>query len=215
MQGDEDSCLRHSMASALVAMGFVSEAKVVEAKTSLVGCNLALVQQTVILVRDLFVKTNLCMKKLHTHACSVTDIAAEDAWWPILLIIQTGDGSHGTHAVTTWNGMIFDSNCRHALRWSPKALDWCSGRDSSCVGFSRAYRICPADYGQTKQHSVINVGMHVARHGQDGNSVGWIARLPTKKRRNYHVRHTDGLTEAMSEEEVARFVVPWKRVGNA
>jgi hypothetical protein len=33
-QGDEDSCLRHSMASALTAMGFVSEAEVVAAKTS-------------------------------------------------------------------------------------------------------------------------------------------------------------------------------------
>jgi hypothetical protein len=52
--------------------------------------------------------------------------------------------------------------------------------------------------------------MQFARHGQE--SVGWIMRFPTKKKPNYHVRHTDGVTEAMSKEEVARFVVPWKSV---
>jgi hypothetical protein len=124
----------------------------VAAKTSLLGCNLALVQETVLLVRDLFAKANLCMKKLHAHACSIADVGAEDTLWPVLLIIQTSDRSHGDHAVTTGNGMIFDSNCRHALRWSRDALDWCSGKDSSCIGFSRAYRICPVDYGKTKSH---------------------------------------------------------------
>jgi hypothetical protein len=106
LQGDEDSCLRHSMASSLAAMGFAAEAKAVAAKTSLLGCNLALVQETVLLVRALFAKANLGMKKLHAHACSIADVEAEDALWPILLIIQTSDGSHGAHAVTTWNGML-------------------------------------------------------------------------------------------------------------
>jgi hypothetical protein len=110
-----------------------------------------------------------------------------------------------------WNGMIFDSNCRYALRWSRVALDWCSGKDSSCIGFSRAYRICPVDYRATKPHSVIAVGMRVAKHGQESVG-GWIMRLPTKKKPNYHVRHTDGVMEAMSEEEVARLVVPWESV---
>jgi hypothetical protein len=207
LQGEEDSCLHHSMTSSLAAMGFAAEAKAVAAKTSLLGCNLALVQETVLLVRALFAKANLCMKKLHAHACSIADVGAEDALWLMVLIIQTSDGSHGTHAVTTWNGMIFDSNCGYALRWSRDALDWCSGKDSSCIGFSRAYRICPVDYGETKPHSVIAVGMQVAKHGQESVG-GWIMRLPTKKKPNYHVRQTDGVTEAMSEEEVARFVVP-------
>jgi hypothetical protein len=210
-QDEEDSCLRHSMASSLAAMGFAAEAKAVAAKTSLLGCNLALVQETVLLVRALFAKANLCMKKLHAHACSIADVGAEDASWPIVLIIQTSDGCHGTHAVMTWNGMIFDSNCRYALRWSWDALDWCSGKDSSCISFSRVYRICPVDYRETKPHSVIAVGMQVAKHRQESVG-GWIMRLPTKKKPNHHVRHTDGVTEAMSEEEVARFVVPWKSV---
>jgi hypothetical protein len=128
-----------------------------------------------------------------------------------VLIIQTSDGSHGAHAVTAWNGMIFDSNCCYALRWSRDALDRCSGKDSSCIGFSRAYRIFPVDHRVTKPHSVIAVGMQVAKHGQESVG-GWIMRLPMKKKPNCHVRHTDGVSEAMSEEEVARFVVPWKSV---
>jgi hypothetical protein len=36
LQGDEDSCLRHSMASALPAMGFVPEAKAVHRDPDLV-----------------------------------------------------------------------------------------------------------------------------------------------------------------------------------
>jgi hypothetical protein len=213
LQGNEDSCVRHSMASALAAMGFVSEAKVVAADTSSIGCNLALVQQTFVLVRKVFAKVNLRMKKLHNHACYVADITAEDALWPMVFIIQTSDGCHGTHAVTTWNRMLFDSNCGHALCWSQKMLDWCSGKDSSCVGFSRAYRICPADYGLTLPQSAISLGMQVMAHGEVSDAVGWIMRLPTKKQNSYHVRHTDGLTKAMSEEEVARFVVPWTTVG--
>jgi hypothetical protein len=178
----------------------------------LVGCNLALVQDTFLLVRKLFAKANLIIKKLHKHACSVAEIASEDALWPILLIIQTSDGSHGTHAVTTWNGMLFDSNCEHALRWSQKALDWCSGTGSSCIGFSRAYRLCPADYGQTLAQSIISIGRQVTAQDGETGTMGWIMRLPTKKRRKYHVRQTDGITKAMSEEEAIGLMIPWTRV---
>jgi hypothetical protein len=213
VQGKEDSCVRHSFASVLDAMGFVSEAKVVAADTSLVGCNLALVQQIFVLVRRVFAPANLQLRKLHNHACSIGEIAREDALWPIILIIQTSDGCYGTHAVTTWNGMLFDSNCGHALCWSQKALDWCSGKGSSCVGFSRAYRLCPAEYGLSQPPLAITVGMHVSSHGGPSNAIGWIMRLPSKKRRGYHVRHTDGATEAMSVEDVARFVVAGRTVG--
>jgi hypothetical protein len=38
-QGDTDSCLRDSLASALAAMGFTAEATVLASKASLLGCN--------------------------------------------------------------------------------------------------------------------------------------------------------------------------------
>jgi hypothetical protein len=113
--------------------------------------------------------------------------------------------------VTTWNQMIFDSNCVHPLRWSQRALDWCSGKDSTCVGFSRAYRICPANYGEKLPESAIAVGLQV--RSLDYDSLGWIMRGPSKKRKGYHVRHTNGQTQAMSKEEVERFLAPRMQVG--
>jgi hypothetical protein len=211
LQGDQDTCLQHSMASALTAMGFEAEAKVVAADAALVGCKVTLVPRAAALIQKVFSKSNLAMKKLHNHACSVAEIAKEDASWPLILIIQTSDGSHGTHAVTTWNQMIFYSNCVHSLRWSQRALDWCSGRDSTCVGFSRAYRICPANYGEKLPESAITVGSQV--RFLDYDSFGWIMRGPSKKRRGYHVRHSNGKTQAMSKGEVERFLAPRLQVG--
>jgi hypothetical protein len=191
LQGAEDSCLRHSMASALAAMGFSIEAKVLSDDTSLVGATVELVQRVSVVVQKLFVSSNLALKKIHNHACSVSDISTEDSSWPIILLLQTSDGCHGRHAITTWKGMIFDSNCAHALKWSQKSLDWCSGVDSACTGFSRAYRICPADMGQT-------VGLHVPQ--RDG-VIGWIMKRPSKRQKRYHVRFADGVIEKMSEGE--------------
>ena len=213
LQGEEDSCLRMSMASALSAMGFESEAKEVASQSALVGCRLELIQKATVLVTKVFGQSNLVLKKLHNHASSVAEIAKEDASWPILLIIQTGDGCYGTHAVTTWNQMIFDSNCVSALRWSQKSLDWCSGKDSTCVGFSRAYRICPANLGQTQPQSTISIGAHVLSQGAATQDVAWVMRLPSKKRKGYHVRHTDGKTETLSMENVNRVLVPSSTVG--
>ena len=79
LQGDRDSCLRDSLASALAFMGFGSEAKQLAADAALVGCNLNLVQQTSALLQRLFAKSNLVMKKLHTHPCLVSDVVAYSA----------------------------------------------------------------------------------------------------------------------------------------
>lgn len=213
LQGNEDACLRLSMASALSAMGFKSEASVLASQTDLVGCRLDLIQKTSVLLPKLFLESNLCFKKVHNHACSISDIGKLDASWPIVLVIQTEDGCYGTHAVTTWNRMIFDSNCERALRWSQKSLDWCSGKNSACVGFSRAYRICPADLGQTRPASSISIGLQVRSHTAASNAIGWVMRLPSKKKKGYHVRHTNGRTECMSEEAVNDSLIRRSLVG--
>lgn len=210
LQGDLDSCLRDSLASALASMGFVSEAKELTLDASLVGCNLDLVERTASLLQKLFVASHLRLTKLANHACSVAQIAAEDSTWPILLIIQTSDGCHGAHAVTVWNHMIFDSNYQHPLRWSQKALDWCSGENTKCVGFSRAYRVCPADNGATSTHSTFPVGLQVQQ------SVGvftWIISLPSKRKKDYEVRNTNGLRIRMCKDKVAECQIARSTVG--
>jgi hypothetical protein len=212
-QGDRDSCLRCSLASALAAMGFAMEAQVLANQEALSGCNVELVQSTARAVRTIFASSNVMLNKLHNHACSVASIAAEDAAWPIVLILQTSDGCYGTHAITTWNSMIFDSNSEHALRWSQSSLDWCSGEGSLCIGFSRAYRICPANYGHSLPQSVLSVGCQVRSQCVDSDALGWIMRLPSKKKPNgYHVRFTDGVTDKMSEGDAVELVIPPSRV---
>ncbi len=91
LQGNNDTCLRDSLASALESMGFVAEGQVVAADATLVGCNLDLVQRAAAVVQRVFQKANLQMKKLYNHACSVSQVSRLDAAWPIVLLIQTSD----------------------------------------------------------------------------------------------------------------------------
>ena len=37
--------------------------------------------------------------------------------------------------------------------------------------------------------------------GGETNTLGWVGRLPSKKRLGYFVQYTNGVTEVMSEEE--------------
>jgi hypothetical protein len=212
LQGDQDTCLRDSLASALAAMGFEAEAMILADESSLVGCTVDLLQRTVALVRKTFGKANIVMKKVHSHACAVSDIETCDASWPIILIIQSSDGCYGSHAATTWNRMLFDSNSPNPLRWSQASLDWCSGKDSNCVGFSRAYRLCPANEG-TALKSEMSVGSQLRFPREQTDVLAWIVRLPSKKRLGYVVRDTNGVTEVMGEEKVARFMDPKSLVG--
>jgi hypothetical protein len=212
LQGEEDTCLRDSMASALASMGFGVEAKILAADSSLIGCTLELVERAAHVVRkSLFRKANLVLRKLHKHACSIEDIETEDSAWPIVLILQTSDGCHGSHAITTWNKMIFDSNSGHPLRWSKLSLDWCSGQDSTCIGFSRAYSIRPGNYGDALPKSAARVGLFLE---SGSNKLGWISGLPGKKYKNFRVRSTTGDTQYMSEERVLSCVAPCSKVGN-
>ena len=174
LQGEQDTCLRDSLASALAAMGFVVEAQMVADDAGLVGCTLELVQRAQSVIQRTFAQSNLVFKKLQNHASAVKDIADLESDWPIVLILQTSDGCHGSHAVTTWNGMIFDSNWPHPLRWSQSSLDWCSGQHTQCVGFSRAYRICPGNIGDTLPLSNLSVGSQLRPSATEPNALAWI-----------------------------------------
>ena len=215
-QGERDTCLRDSLASALTVVGFVAEADIIASKEELVGSTVDLVTQTIALVRRQFSKARLVMKKIYNHACSVESIAQLDSAWPIVLLLQTSDGSHSSHAITTWKGMIFDSNCKSPLRWSQKTLDWCSGPESACIGFSRAYQIAPQEYvvGPIIRHQKAKEAPSVGSWLNGTNDKpGWIWRFPTTKRNAFLVRHPSGVIESMSEEEVSNKLVTRRKVG--
>ena len=114
-QGNEDTCLRDSLASALHTFGFDQQANDLGANCLLAGCNLSLVGDVSAVLRKLFAKENLQLVKLFPHACSVLQVQACDTEWPIVLVLMTNIGQYGTHAVTVWKGEIYDSNLPFTL----------------------------------------------------------------------------------------------------
>jgi hypothetical protein len=206
-QGLGNTCLRHSMSSAFHAMGFTENAMQLALETRISGVNVSLVERAAYFVRKQFRVTNLILKRVFDTACSVEAVTQEDQAWPMLLIIQTSDGIYGSHAITTWNGMIFDSNCPYALRWSQTSLDWCSGKRSKCIGFSRVYRLCPEFFGKMSPGSTITIGTQIRT--PDG-AFGWVRRLPTFKKtgeqkKGYIVCYTDGSTAPFSGLDILRY----------
>jgi hypothetical protein len=211
-QGVFDSCLRHSMASAFHAMGFVQEAKTLALEDGLSGCTVALVERAVQFVRKLFQSSNLVLKKVFSTASSVYQVTQEDHSWPLLLIIQTSDGIYGSHAVTAWNGMIFDSTCPFALRWSQTSLDWCSGQASTCIGFSKVYRLCPVNFGAMLPGSTIQIGTQIQGLSNNARTLGWVRRLPTKKengeqKKGYIVNYIDGTVAELNVVELSKYAL--------
>jgi hypothetical protein len=207
-QGDLDSCLRHSMASALHTMGFAEEAKALALESSISGSTVLLVERAAQCVRKLFKRSNLVLKKVFATASSVAQVAQEDSSWPMVLIIQTSDGVYGSHAITTWKGMIFDSTSPHALQWSQRSLDWCSGLGSTCIGFSKVYRLCPENFGRVLPDSTIRVGTQVQSCVGVSNALGWVRRSQIKdKKRPYVVCYVDGKRAAWSLSEVMKYTL--------
>ncbi len=207
-QGDLDSCLRHSMASALHTMGFAEEAKALALEKSISGSTVLLVERAAQCVRKLFKRSNLVLKKVFSTASSVLQVAQEDSSWPMVLIIQTSDGVYGSHAITTWKGMIFDSTSPHALWWSQRSLDWCSGLDSTCIGFSKVYRLCPENFGRVLPDSTIRIGTQVRSCVGVSNALGWVRRLQIKdKKRQYMVCYVDGKRAEWSLSEVMKYTL--------
>jgi hypothetical protein len=213
LQGDLDSCLRDSMASALHGMGFTEEATLLAREESMSGRTVVLFERAVQVVRQLFKKTNLVLKKV-AHASSVDDVTREDTNWPMVLVLKTSDGICSSHAVTTWNHMIYDSNCPHALRWSQSSLDWCSGQDTSCIGFSKVYQLCQENYGSLLQGSNVRVGTQVESKLEVPRAMGWVRRLPPKSRnrdgqqqKGCIVCYMDGSTAKWSFSDVFKYEV--------
>ena len=137
------------------------------------------------------------MKKVFSTACSVAAVSKEDHNWPLVLIIPTSDGIYGSHAITMWKGIIYDSTYPIALRWSQRSLDWCSGLGSTCIGFSKVYKLCPADLDHRALHSPLAIGTQVQMKRDTGNSFGWVKRLPKlmvtgEQRRGYFIKYVDG-----------------------
>ena len=203
LQGDLDSCLRDSMASAVHDMGFTEEANEVACEDSMSGRTVVLFERAVQVVRKVFQKTNLVLKKV-PHASSIDHVSLEDPNWPMVLVLRTSDGICSSHAITTWKNMIYDSNCPHALRWSQKSLDWCSGQDTSCIGFIEVRQLCPDNFGCLLEGTNVRVGTQVRSTLDDSLGFAWVRRLAPKHETGCIVCHTNGSLSNWSFDDVAK-----------
>jgi hypothetical protein len=212
-QGDFDTCFRDSLASALHAFGLVVQAKELSCNSQLAGCNHQLVRDASNVIRKMFANQNLVLVKIFNHSCSMEQIEAEGTAWPIVLVLMTSDLCYGTHAVTVWRGLIFDSNLPYALRWSQESLDWCSGKGSTCIGFSQVLRLCPVNFRKHILEPFLTpanmycIGTQVWASMETSAGMGWIMRLPTATKKLYHVVFTDGSCKTMDDVEVATLAV--------
>jgi hypothetical protein len=208
-QGNSNTCFRDSLASAIHAFGFFANASDLSAMGQLSGCNLQLVQEVSAAVRKIFAKDNLVLVKVFDKTCTISSLQAQDMSWPMVLFLMASDGCYGTHAIAVWKGWIFDSNLPHALRWSQQSLDWCSGAGSTCIGFSRSFRLAPVQYQKHAEPAagravMYGIGAQVWKDGR----LGWIMRLPSVKNpSSYHVGFTDGSRTNMNDNNVATLAV--------
>ena len=210
-QGQLDSCLLDSMCSAFHAMGFIAEAKQLALDESIAGCTVDLLHHATQRVRVVFKHSNLVLRKVFGAACSVDKVTQADSSWPMVLVLRTNDDT-GSHAITLWNGMIFDSTCCNALRWSQTSLDWCSGQDATCSGFTKVYRLCPEGFGRMLPGSTIRVGTQIRTDSESSNGLCWVRRLPTtnangEQKKGYMVCYIDGKMAELSQLEVSKYLL--------
>ena len=192
-----------SMASAFHAMGFMDEAEVLAKAKSLSRPTVNLISLASQLVRTVFKRAGLVFKKV-AKECYVDHVAFRDFSWPMVMTLRTDDGLCGSHAITAWNGLIYDSNFPHPLHWCQRSLDWCSGQGSTCVGFFKVYHLVPK-FDTFNEEGNVRLGMQVKTCSDSSSVLGWVARLPNKHRKEYTVRFTDGNNVQMSLEDVMKF----------
>jgi hypothetical protein len=130
----------------------------------------------------------------------VDELLACDDSFVIVATLAASDGMIGQHAVAIFNGGIYDANCKHVLKKTQEALDWCCGDGPvTCTGVHRSYQILP------KNHKEINPEMRFVFQTRDEkacNVRGWVAaskgKLPI-------VQFADGKRRHVSMEELGMF----------
>ena len=179
----------------------MKEAQVLAHDEGLSGRTVDLLNNATQAVRKVFQPSSLVLKMV-AKDCLVDNLSSSDWRWPMVLTLQTDDGLCGSHAITAWNGWIYDSNFPHPLLWCQRSLDWCSGQGSRCVGFFRVYRLGPEYFDNVNTEGNVRIGMQVETGSGSSSVLGWVGRLPSQRKVRYTVRFTDGNTVQMSLSDV-------------
>ena len=84
----------------------------------------------------------------------------------ILCLLGDSRGGRG-HAVSLWNGWIFDSNISYAIPFCDESLNWCCSDEEGQCGFShvaKTIRCVPSHRRKTKlESSVLGSAVSVSR----------------------------------------------------
>ena len=186
-QGNDRTCLLDSFCSALYSFGLTEDSIWLNQNgDSLIQSNLNLMDNFISKVnKALSVKYQLKMRLLGkagtTRSMSIESLLNLDDSFPIIATLIGNNGMFGQHAISIFNGQIFDSSSQHRLKKSKDSLDWCvSGGEAcvECIGTYVVYQLRPkTEEFECKSYLFKN------------NLRGWICGRKSGK---FKVMFTDG-----------------------
>ncbi len=138
-QGDEPLCLGYSLASALAASGDAQAALTV----ALAAASFTQAQQVCEFVdAQLEYSVHRSFRKLPTIAHAIQEMQEGPSDLVYLCVLRDNKGAEN-HALSVWNGRIFDSCEARSLPLSQASLDLCTNPEGcnsyTCAAITRAY----------------------------------------------------------------------------
>ena len=130
----------------------------------------------------------------------VQELLTCDDSFVIIAALKASDGMEGQHAVSIFDGGIYDSNSAVVMKKTQEALDWCCGDgNATCTGIHRMYQLLPTNHREVSQDMRF---VFQACNVNDCNVRGWVAGTIKDKPL---VQFADGERRRVSLEELGMF----------
>ena len=118
----------------------------------------------------------------------------------IVATLSASDGMHGQHAVSIFNGGIYDANSCYVLKKTHETLNWCCGEGLvTCTGVHRCYQITPIHQRDIRPEMRF---VFQTRNGENNSVCGWVANINA---RTTVIQFTDGTKRITTASELDTF----------
>ena len=202
-QKKKSTCLIDAFCSAIVAFGCSLQVKALREDPD---CQL--VSAACLNIWDVFGKlvnkhfTSLGFRLFKQKGSnkSALDLLAMDDSFVIVASLKASDASDGQHAITLFNGAIYDSNYKFALKKTQASLDWCCGSQGiTCIGVQKSFIVMPRGYTALPDNirfvfTTVNSSGCLTR--------GWVCHTMDMK---HKIQFADGEKRESSNEELSYF----------
>jgi hypothetical protein len=201
-QGSGTTCLLDCFSSAMHDFGCVDNVLSLRRSPETNGLN----QVNTNMWADFGNIVNRCFKGVglqffrQKNARLVSDLLECDDSFVIVATLNASDGMSGQHAITLFEGGIYDANCPFVLKKTQESLDWCCGEGSTtCVGIHRSYQMLPTHHRDVSSELKF---VFQCRNHLNRNVRGWVS---SSKGRLPRIQFADGEMRVSSSEEIGTF----------